>query len=186
MPCHEVEKESLDRVADSGSPQGILAVATIKEAEIQSLAQHRRVVIVDAVQDPGNLGAIARTAVAAGFDAIATSKGTADLWSPKAIRASAGTSFAMQSLRNLDLESGLDALLAAGHFVVATDSKGTTELDALQLSDHMTLIMGSEAHGLSEAVAHRADAFVSVPMKPFVESLNVAVAAGLLMYRMRY
>ena len=185
MSCFEVEKEVLDRVADSGSPQGILAVVTIKEADVDSLAQCRRVVVIDAVQDPGNLGAIARTAVAAGFDAIATSKGTADLWSSKAIRASAGTSFALQSLRNFDLVSGLDALRDAGHFVVATDSKGDTELDALPLSEHMALVMGSEAHGLSEVVASRANAFVSVPMGPFVESLNVAVAAGLIMYRMR-
>ena len=79
MSCFEVEKEVLDRIADSGSPQGILAVATVKETDVDSLAQCRRVVVVDAVQDPGNLGAIARTAAAAGFDAIATSKGTADL-----------------------------------------------------------------------------------------------------------
>ena len=164
MSCFEVEKEVLDRIADSGSPQGILAVATVKETDVDSLAQCRRVVVVDAVQDPGNLGAIARTAAAAGFDAIATSKGTADLWSSKAIRASAGASFALQSLRNFDLVSGLDAL---------------------PLSEHMALVMGSEAHGLSEVVANRANALVSVPMKPSVESLNVAVAAGLLMYRMR-
>ena len=185
MSCFEVEKEVLDRIADSGSPQGILAVATVKETDVDSLAQCRRVVVVDAVQDPGNLGAIARTAAAAGFDAIATSKGTADLWSSKAIRASAGASFALQSLRNFDLVSGLNALREAGHFVVATDSKGDTELDALPLSEHMALVMGSEAHGLSEVVANRANALVSVPMKPAVESLNVAVAAGLLMYRMR-
>ena len=91
----------------------------------------------------------------------------------------------MQSLRNFDLVTGLDALREAGHFVVATDSKGDTELDALPLSEHMALVMGSEAHGLSEVAASRANAFVSVPMGPFVESLNVAVAAGLIMDRMR-
>ena len=141
VSCFEVEKEVLDRIADSGSPQGILAVATVKETDVDSLAQCRRVVVVDAVQDPGNLGAIARTAAAAGFDAIATSKGTADLWSSKAIRASAGASFALQSLRNFDLVSGLNALREAGHFVVATDSRGDTELDALPLSEHMALVM---------------------------------------------
>jgi len=182
---HEVEKETLDRVADSGTPQGLLAVAAINEAEIESIVELRRVVVVDSVQDPGNVGAIVRTAAAAGFDAIVTSQGTADLWSPKAIRASAGTLFALQASRNLDLSFGLDALLAAGHFVVATEAKGDTDLDSLQLSERMALILGSEAHGLSEAVVSRAHASVTVPMGSFVESLNVAVVGGLLMYRMR-
>ena len=104
-------------MADSGTPQGLLAVAAINEAEIKSIAELRRVVVVASVQDPGNLGAIVRTAVAAEFAAIVVSKGTTDLWSPKAIRASAGTLFALQSSRNLDLSFGLDALLAAGHFL---------------------------------------------------------------------
>ena len=172
-------------MADSGTPQGLLAVAAINEAEIKSIAELRRVVVVDSVQDPGNLGAIVRTAVAAEFDAIVVSKGTTDLWSPKAIRASAGTLFALQSSRNLDLSFGLDALLAAGHFVVATDAKGGTDLDSLRLSERMTLILGSEASGLSESAVSRAHAFVTVPMGSFVESLNVAVAGGLLMYRMQ-
>ena len=128
VSCFEVEKEVLDRIADSGSPQGILAVATVKETDVDSLAQCRRVVVVDAVQDPGNLGAIARTAAAAGFDAIATSKGTADLWSSKAIRASAGASFALQSLRNFDLVSGLNTLREAATLSLPPTLKVTRNL----------------------------------------------------------
>ena len=185
VSCFEVEKEVLDRIADSGSPQGILAVATVKETDVDSLAQCRRVVVVDAVQDPGNLGLLLGQPLRLGSTPSLPRKEQRTCGARKRFEPALNASFALQSLRNFDLVSGLNALREAGHFVVATDSKGDTELDALPLSEHMALVMGSEAHGLSEVVANRANALVSVPMKPSVESLNVAVAAGLLMYRMR-
>ena len=140
---------------------------------------------MDSVQDPGNVGAIVRTAVAAGFGAVITSSGTADLLSPRSIRASAGTIFGLQSARNMDLGSVLDSLIAEGHFVVATNSRGEQDFRSLEVTDQMTLVLGSEAHGLSEPILERASVLVTIPMGLHVESLNVAVAAGLVMYRMQ-
>ena len=183
--AHEVESDVLDHIADSGSPQGLLAVAKVDDSALPSIAKCRRIVVVDSVQDPGNVGAIVRTAVAAGFEAIVTSSGTADLLSPRSIRASAGTIFGLQSARNMDLGSVLDSLLAEGHFVVATNSQGEQDFRSLEVTDQMTLVLGSEAHGLSEPILERASVLVTIPMGLHVESLNVAVAAGLVMYRMQ-
>ena len=183
--AHEVESDVLDHIADSGSPQGLLAVAKVDDSALPSIAKCRRRVVVDSVQDPGNVGAIVRTAVAAGFEAVITSSGTADLLSPRSIRASAGTIFGLQSARNMDLGSVLDSLLAEGHFVVATNSQGEQDFRSLEVTDQMTLVLGSEAHGVSDSTLERASALVTIPMGLHVESLNVAVAAGLVMYRMQ-
>ena len=182
---YEVDPQVLDDIADSASPQGVLAVATARETAIESIAEMHRVVVIDSVQDPGNLGAIVRTAAAAGFDAVVTGPGTADLWSTRAIRASAGTLFALHMAKRVDLESSLDLLRVAGHSVLATDVRGETSVYQVEIEKRMTLVVGSEAHGLSETIIDRTDAMIRVPMGPLVESLNVAVAAGIVMYRMR-
>jgi len=182
---YEVDPQVLDDIADSASPQGVLAVARARETAIESIAEMHRVVVIDSVQDPGNLGAIVRTAAAAGFDAVVTGPGTADLWSTRAIRASAGTLFALHMAKRVDLESSLDLLRVAGHSVLATDVRGETSVYQVEIEKRMTLVVGSEAHGLSETIIDRTDAIIRVPMGPLVESLNVAVAAGIVMYRMR-
>jgi len=182
---HEVESHVLDQIADSGSPQGLLAIAEVRDSDMRSISACRRVVVIDSVQDPGNVGAIVRTAVAAGFEAVVTSSGTADLLSPRSIRASAGTTFSMQFARNIDLDSALTALLAEGHFVVATNSRGEKDFRSLEVTGQMTLVLGSEAHGVSGDVLKRASVLVSIPMGEHVESLNVAVAGGLVMYQMQ-
>ena len=179
---YEVDARTLDEISDSSSPQGVLAVTKVHETALDVIAGMQRVVVIDSVQDPGNVGAIVRTAAAARFDAVITGPGTADLWSPRAIRASAGTLFALNVARRVDLELALDLLGAAGHSVLATDSQGEISINDIQVVDRMTLMLGSEAHGVSEAVMAHTDAMIRVPMGPFVESLNVAVAAGIVMY----
>ena len=185
IDSYEVDPQVLDDIADSASPQGVLAVATARETAIESIAEMHRVVVIDSVQDPGNLGAIVRTAAAAGFDAVVTGPGTADLWSTRAIRASAGTLFALHMAKRVDLESSLDLLRVAGHSVLATDVRGETSVYQVEIEKRMTLVVGSEAHGLSETIIDRTDAMIRVPMGPLVESLNVAVATGIVMYRMQ-
>ena len=182
---YEVDAETLDEIADSSSPQGVLAIAKVEESAVDDIAAMQRVVVIDSVQDPGNVGAIVRTAAAAQFDAVITTPGTADLWSPRAIRASAGTLFALNVARRVDLGSTLDLLREAGHVIFATDSDGSVSINDIDVAERMTLMLGSEAHGVSKAVGARTDAMIRVPMGPFVESLNVAVAAGIMMYRMQ-
>lgn len=181
----EVEGSVLDRLADTDSPQGVMIVAERTEARIEEVGEHRRVVLLDGIQDPGNAGAVVRTAVAAGFGAVVAGTGTADLWSPKAVRASAGTIVALDVVRRVDTATALAELGAAGHQRVGAVAAGSIDVDALSLAPRMTLVLGSEGHGLSIAALAAIDLEVSVPMAAPVESLNVAVTAGILTYRMR-
>lgn len=185
VSVHEVDGDVLDRIADSDSPQGLLAVAEVHDAELSSISKCRRVVVIDSVQDPGNVGAIVRTAAAAGFEAIVASPGTADLLSPRSIRASAGTIFTAQYARNVDLEWFMAVLSGEGHVVVVTDARGDRDFRSLKPAQRMTLVLGSEAKGVSESVVQQASVLVTIPMGEHVESLNVAVAGGLVMYQMQ-
>ena len=158
---YEVDPQVLDDIADSASPQGVLAVARAHETAIESIAEMHRVVVIDSVQDPGNLGAIVRTAAAAGFDAVVTGPGTADLWSTRAIRASAGTLFALHMAKRVDLESSLDLLRVAGHSVLATDVRGETSVYQVEHEKRITrLIFENFANRVGELIYDR---FKSLP-----------------------
>ena len=181
----EVESEVLDRLADAETPQGVLAVVERHDAGIDEITDLARVVVIDRVQDPGNAGAIVRTAVAAGFDAVVAGTGTADLWSPRAVRASAGTIFALDVVRRIEPAEALRVLGSAGHRRVATSADAPIDIDELERRELMTLVLGSEAHGVSDDALDEVDVEIAVPMAAPVESLNVAVTAGIVMYRMR-
>ncbi len=181
----EVDPRALDRLADSDTPQGVLATIRRVDRSIDDIAERSRVVVIDRVQDPGNAGAIVRTAAAAGFDAVVAGTGTADLWSPRAVRASAGTVFALDVVRRIEPVDALRALGSAGHTRIATAADAAIDVDGLGQADKMTLVLGSEAHGVSAESLSEVDQQISVPMAPPVESLNVAVTAGIVMYRMR-
>ena len=181
----EVEPSVLDAIADTETPQGILAVARVEALTLDALSGASRVVVLDAVQDPGNAGAVVRTAVAAGFDAVVAATGTADLLSPKAIRSSAGTVFALDVVRRVEMATTLDHLCAAGHTVAVTAMGGEDVTTMVNFDEKMTLVLGSESAGVSAEAIARADHVWSVPMATPVESLNVAVSAGIVMYAMR-
>jgi len=181
----EIDPQALDRLADSETPQGVLAVVRRADRPIDDVLGCERVGVIDRVQDPGNAGAIVRTAAAAGFDAVVAGSGTADLWSPRAVRASAGTVFALDVVRKVEPVDALRRLGTAGHTRVATSADAAHGIDDLESLPQMTLVLGSEAHGVSAEALAEVDQAVAVPMAPPVESLNVAVTAGIVMYRMR-
>ncbi len=161
------------------TPQGVMAIARVREASPPEVIEAAReagwpLVVLDGVQDPGNVGAICRTAAAAGAPALAILPGSADPYGPKAVRASAGNVFRLKVARARwkDLE-GLDGFGAAA-------SSGAPLAEAPIESAGM-IVLGSEAHGLS-----RPDlALVTVPLTEGIESLNVAAAAALILFEIR-
>jgi TrmH family RNA methyltransferase len=161
------------------TPQGVIAIARVHEASITEAidaARKRRwpLVVLDGVQDPGNVGAICRTAAAAGAPALAILRGTADPYSPKAVRASAGNVFRLAVARASwsDLE-GLEGYGAA--------PTGGAPLAEAPIQSAGMIVLGSEAHGLSR----RDLKLVTVPLTEGVESLNVAAAAALILFEVR-
>ena len=144
----------------------------------------RRVVALDGVQDPGNVGTIWRTADAAGFEGILFGAGCADPLSPKVQRSAMGSGFRTPFMTAADLPEALTTLRNRGYSVIASDLKGEDFYARRDVGNAFVLIIGSEARGISDEVRSAADMLVKLPMRGGAESLNAAVAAGIMMYEL--
>ena len=184
----EVSARISAKLSDAVNDQGVIAVAAIPEVDDDSLMGVSRLVVLDGVQDPGNVGTIVRCGAWFGFDAVLAGPGTADFFNPKTVRSMAGAMWDLSLHQTDDLVSTLGILKAADVSVVGTSLTGEGVGDWHPTS-RMALILGSEAHGLSASVAALTDTLVRIEgggrHGRGVESLNVAVAAGILMHRMR-
>lgn len=186
IAVHEVTRAEFDSAADTDAPQGILAIADIPTAPLPAPGSAGRYLVLDALQDPGNVGTVVRTAAALGVTATVSLPGTVDCWNAKVVRSAMGALFTHPVVA-LDWEP-LRAFLAA-HDVAcwAADMDGIP-LDALDrgaLPPHLALIVSNEGAGLSPHLEAAVAGRVAIPMTPGTESLNVAVAAGILLYALR-
>lgn len=173
LPAHV-----LAAVCDTKTPQGIAAVV-----RMGSTAQvGDRVVAMDGVQDPGNVGTIIRTADAAGLDGIILSEQCADVFSPKTLRATMGSIFRMPMVVTEDLPGYLTSLRENGYSVISSQLDGEPFYQRKPVGDKFCLIIGNEGNGISDAVKATATHKVKLPMRGGAESLNAAIAAGIMMY----
>ena len=179
-----VTPEILSLLADSKTPQGIVAEILLEQPELPDQLQGRFLYLED-VQDPGNVGTMIRTADAAGFDGVMLSKASADLYSLKTLRSMQGSHFHIP-IWKLDREELLERA-AQSHLVVLATTLSEASIDYRQLpqTDQFILVMGNEGNGISQEMAAQADQLVHIPMPGRAESLNVAVAAGILMFSLR-
>ena len=178
IPSFLLPDHVFQSVCDTKSPQGIAAVVgrNVKEAG------GPRLLALDGVQDPGNVGTIIRTADAAGFDGVLFSPDCADLFSPKALRATMGSVFRLGFSFPPSLPDALKALKEKGYSVLSSQLDGDPFYDRKNLSDSFVLIIGNEGNGVSEEVRAVATHRLCLPMRGGAESLNAAVAAGIMMY----
>lgn len=142
-----------------------------------------KIVLLDDVQDPGNVGTIIRSALAFNVDTVVLSLGSVSLFNDKMIRSSEGTIFKMNVVR-MDLELAIAEIKARGIKVFYADMFGEESLEDLSL-DSYALVLGSEGQGISDKVRELADSSICVPINNDVESLNVAVCGGIIMYKFR-
>lgn len=166
-----------DRLSQTVTSQGVLAVVAADYVPLPEALERARsagwpLVVLDGIQDPGNVGGILRTAAAAGVPAVALLPGTADPFGAKAVRASAGNVFRLEVARTSPTD--LEGLTLVGASATGGTPYGEADLDV------DAIVLGSEAHGLSLPVI----GLVSVPMAPGVESLNVAAAAAVLLFEL--
>ncbi len=179
----EVSEQVLNKITDTETPQGIVALAgyTPGKLDALSLKENPLLVVLDAIQDPGNLGTIIRTADAAGADAVILLPGTCDAFMPKVIRATAG------SLFNVPLLYAEPAALVewlSKHKVplaVTAADAGKTVFDT-DLSRGIAIAFGNEAHGVSDQLRKAADRFLNIPILGKAESLNVGTSAAICLY----
>jgi TrmH family RNA methyltransferase len=175
----------LDAMADTVTPQGIVAVAKQSPTSVRDVfaASPRLVAICEEVRDPGNLGTIIRAADAAGADAVVLTGRTVDLYNPKVVRASTGSLFHLQVAVGVDLATAVDRAHAAGMRVVAADVGGGDFLDSRPLlADPTAWLFGNEARGLDEEALRLADLALRLPIYGRAESLNLATAASVCLY----
>lgn len=181
--CFAVGGEALERSAHTENPQGVLAVFRPRVFSLaDALLGEGPVLVLDRLADPGNLGLILRTAEAAGAAGVIVTPGTVDSLNPKCVRASAGSIFRLP-LVQLPLDTAAAALESDGRRLFATSPHGGREYSAADLAGRIALLFGPEGSGLSAAFLERFDG-VRIPTGR-VESLNVAMAAGVLLYEAR-
>ena len=174
-----VTSEILNLLADSKTPQILL-----EQPELPDPLQGRYLYLED-VQDPGNVGTMIRTADAAGFDGVMLSKASADLYSLKTLRSMQGSHFHLP-IWKLDREELMERAEQSHLAVLATTlSEASIDYRQLPQNDQFILVMGNEGNGISQEMAAQADQLVHIPMPGRAESLNVAVAAGILMFYLR-
>ena len=176
-----VSEEILLDLADTQTPQGIVAVIQKEEVGLPDLHQGKFLFLED-VQDPGNVGTMIRTADAAGFTGVIVSDKSADIYSLKTLRSMQGSHFHLPIYR-LPLATFVEEAKKSNLPILATtlsrESKDYRELSSLE---NFVLVMGNEGQGISSVMAESADQLVHIGMKGRAESLNVAVAAGILMF----
>ena len=180
IPVYAMPEHVLAAVCDTKTPQGIAAVVRITDAP----ASGTKIVVLDGVQDPGNVGTIIRTADAAGLDGVMLSGQCADLFSPKVLRATMGSVFRMGVRVTDDLPGELTKMKREGFSVISSQLDGTPFYEREAVGEKFCLVIGSEGNGVTPEVQAVATHRVKLPMRGGAESLNAAVAAGIMMYEL--
>ena len=178
-----VNENVMKKIADTETPQGIIAVCKMRQPKLENLlASGKMLLVLDRVGDPGNIGTMLRTADAAGIGGLVLLKGCADIYAPKTVRSSMGSLFHIPVLSGVSEQEFVSAAKKAGYDLLVTCLDGADNLYKADLSGRIAVVMGNEAGGVSETLLEKADKRVYIPMAGRAESLNVAMAAGIVMF----
>ncbi len=176
-----VSPHILAAVCDTKTPQGIAALVSLPPQHTAS-SLGSMIIALDGVQDPGNVGTILRTADAAGFSGALLSEECADLYSPKCLRATMGSIFRLKAQVTTSLPEKLTELREKGFNLLSGELGGAPFYSRENVGNQFCLVIGSEGSGVSKAVSHVCTHRLALPMRGGAESLNAAVAAGIMMY----
>lgn len=187
---HEVLSDSVfAHVSDTKTPQGILCIVRRNERTLEEVISGEalsgaepHLLVLDNLQDPGNLGTIVRTAEGAGVTGIILSKDCVDIYNPKTIRSTMGSVYRMPFIYAEDLNEIFPLLRERGIRTYAAHLQGKNSYDKEDYSGGTAFLIGNEGNGLREEIAEQADVWVRIPMAGQVESLNAAIAASVLMF----
>ncbi|MEG1441940.1 MAG: RNA methyltransferase [Oscillospiraceae bacterium] len=169
---------------DTKTPQGIAAVMKITDAESQNIADMSLVLILDGISEPGNMGAILRTAEAAGVDMVYITRGSADIYNPKVVRSTMGSIFRI-NFKYIDNIDDIKNLKDFGFQLISSSLEGSERIDDISFSEKRAIVIGSEAEGVSPEILEISDLKIRLDMHGLVESLNASVAAGIILYMLK-
>lgn len=174
-------------VSDTKTPQGILCVVKQMDYALEEIIRGEKLhlLVLDNLQDPGNLGTIVRTAEGAGVNGIVMSADCVDIYNPKTIRSTMGSVYRMPFYYARDLERAVEEMEKAGIHTYAAHLLGKKDYDQEDYRTSCAFFIGNEGNGLREEIAKAAQTYIKIPMSGQVESLNAAVAASVLMFEVR-
>lgn len=182
---YEILSDSVfSHVSDTKTPQGILCIVKRKKHDLNDLlkVENPHFVVLDNLQDPGNMGTIVRTAEGAGVDAVFMSKDCVDIYNPKTIRSTMGSIYRMPFIYIEDIPELLNVFRKNGVKSYAAHLDGKNSYDKEDYKTGTAILIGNEGNGLRDEVTQNADVLVRIPMQGQVESLNAAIAASVLMF----
>ena len=179
-----VEDRVFQSASDTMTPQGVLSIVKQYHYKMEDFwkKEHPFFLVLENLQDPGNMGTIFRTAEGAGVDGIFLSKDCVDLYNPKVIRSTMGSIYRMPFLYVDSVTDMVEELKKKKIRVFAAHLKGKNSYDGEDYLSGTAFMIGNEGNGLTDELASKADCYVKIPMQGKVESLNAAMAAGILMY----
>ena len=180
---HEVSDQVLRAVSDAMTPQGVVAVAELREWTLDDLDLSSGLVLVlSQIRDPGNAGTLIRSAAASGCGGIVFSEGSVDPFGPKTLRAAAGSVFRSPLVSKVALADAVDHLRSAGFALVGADARSDRSLYEVDMARPTAVVLGNESWGLADVDADGLDVVAGIPMPGPVESLNVGVAGSLFLF----
>lgn len=179
-----VSDEVFAKISDTQTPQGILCVVKQFHYTLEEMYAKKEplFLLLEDIQDPGNLGTMFRTGEGAGIDGVIMTSGTADIYNPKTIRSTMGSIYRMPFIYTDNLLQVVSKLRQQGVTVYAAHLKGKGFYDEFDYRTGSAFLIGNEGNGLKEETANAADTYLKIPMQGQVESLNAAVSASILMY----
>ena len=184
VPMEIVTDTVFAHISDTKSPQGVLCVVRQKSYKLTDMLQQKKplLMVLDQLQDPGNLGTILRTAEAAGVTGVIMSKDTVDIYNPKVIRSTMGSIYRVPFVYVENLPDTLDVMKKHRITAYAAHLAGKNAYDKENYEGGTAFLIGNEGNGLRDEVSERADILIRIPMAGEVESLNAAVASTVLMF----
>jgi len=179
-----VSDEVMRKMADTVTPQGVMAVVKMDTQSFQQVIKKGTAMVIgiDALQDPGNLGTIIRTAEAIGATCVVTSTGTVDAYNPKVLRSTMGAIYHIPIFNQVELEDHIKILKMQEIEIYAAHLNGQSFYQETDLTQPLCFLIGNEGHGLSDSISQYATKLIKIPMIGKSESLNASIAASLLMY----
>jgi 23S rRNA (guanosine2251-2'-O)-methyltransferase len=187
VPLRFEPRDALERLASSSAHQGVVALgAATQYADLEETSANAKLlVILDGVEDPHNLGAIARTAHAVGADAIVIPERRSAGLTDTVAKAAAGALEHLPVVRVTNVNRTLESLKKQGYWIYGLDERGTEVYSEVKWAAPTALVFGAEGHGLHEQVRKKCDSLVRIPMAGKIASLNVSVAAGVVLFKWR-
>ena len=172
--CVLLADELFDKLSDTEHSQGVLAAARKPNGGARKIGSQSKVLILDRLQDPGNIGTIIRTAEAAGFGTLIAIKGTGDIYAPKTVRAAAGSLLRVDVFEGYETEEAVSLCRRMGLRIIAGDLDGAADYTQADLTGGVAFAIGNEGRGVSDELKAAADLKVRIPMEGDIESLNAA------------